>query len=82
MHDWWLKELVAVFGKVIFGRDDKTAVDSFNDIINELLFVFETPINLIVFTCSKVYYYVFVPKEKHNCAGVEQLVHDVEIRYF
>lgn len=57
---------------------------SVNDLayIDEVLGLFEDPVDLIVVACTCVDHYMFVPVEKHEGHLVVQFVHGVEIWYF
>jgi len=63
--------LVAVFGGVIFGSNDKTttlpraAVNSLDN-VDELLLVLESPIDLVVVASAQIDHDVLVPEEEHN----------------
>lgn len=47
--------------------------------VDELLLVVKNPVQFVVVTGAKIAHYVFVAEEEHDCAGVVQLVHGIEI---
>lgn len=72
------KRLVSVSGRVVFGTDDQTTaflgalVDSLGN-VDELLLVFENPVDLVVVSGSAVDHDVLVAEEEHDGAGIVQL---------
>ena len=71
--------LVAVFGRVVFGRDHqspalpRTAIHGLNN-VNELVRVIERPIDFVVISRSEINHDVLVSEEEHDRARIIQLV--------
>lgn len=69
---------------VVLGTDDQTtsllgtSVHRLED-IDELLLVFENPLDLVVVTSTQIDHHVFVSEEEHEGAWVVELVHLVEV---
>lgn len=67
--------LVSVSGGIILGTDDETAtlfgssVDGFDD-IDELLFIFEDPVEFVVVSGTEIAHHVFISEEEHDGARV------------
>lgn len=47
--------------------------------VDELLLVVQHPVQFVVVSGAEIAHDVFVAEEEHDCAGVVQLVHCVEI---
>lgn len=71
--------LVAIFGTVVFWRNYKTSpfpgttINSFNN-VNHFLFVFQSPVDLVVVTSSQINHDMFVSEEKHDGARIVQFI--------
>lgn len=69
--------LISISGRVVLGTDDQTTaflgalVDGLGD-VDELLFIFEDPVDLVVVSGAAVDHDVFVAEEKHDGAGIVQ----------
>ena len=76
--------LVPVSGGVVLGRDDQTTallrtfVDGFDD-INELLLVFEDPVEFVVVASTEITHHMFVAEEEHESDRIIELVHLLEV---
>lgn len=70
--------------RIILGADNqtatllRTAIDRFYN-VDELLFVLQNPLDLVVVASAQIDHHVFVSEEKHEGAFVVQLVHLVEV---
>lgn len=79
-----IKILITIFGGVILRGDDQTpplsrsSIHSFHN-VDELLLVFQSPIDLVVISRTEIDHNMFIAEEKHYRARVIQLVHSVEI---
>jgi hypothetical protein len=79
--------LVSVSSRVVLRADDKTTtlfrslVDGLND-INQLLLVFQHPVEFVVVTRSEIAHHVFVAEEEHDGHRVVEFVHLLEVGYF
>ena len=79
--------LVAIFGGIIFWGNYETTsllcatVHGF-DYVNHLLLIVERPIDLVVVPSAEVDHDMFITKKEHDCTGIVQLIHGVEIWYF
>lgn len=75
---------VPIARTVVLRTDDQTStlfralVDSFQDVDN-LLLIFQNPIQLIIVSRPKITHHVFISKEEHDGARVVELVHLLEI---
>ena len=71
-------------GKLTLGTLHQTpallgaTVDGLED-IDHLLLVEQLPIYLVIVSRSEITHHVFVSEEEHDCAGIVQLVHLVEV---
>lgn len=72
------------YGRLTLGTDDQTAallratVDGLDN-VDELLFVLEHPVELVVVAGAEIAHHVLVAEEEHDGDGVVQLVHLVEV---
>lgn len=70
---------------VILGTDDQTSallrplVNRLHD-IDQLLLVFQHPVQLVIVPCAKVTHHMLIAVEEHQCATVIKLIHLVEGR--
>ena len=76
--------LVPITSAVVLGRNHQTTsllrtlVDGFND-VDELLFVLQYPVHLVVVSGAEIAHHVFVAEEEHDGHRVVELVHLVEV---
>ncbi len=76
--------LVSISGRVVLRRDNQTPallctlVDCLDD-VDELLFVFEDPVEFVVVAGAKITHHVFVAEEEHKGNGVVEFVHLLEV---
>jgi len=76
--------LVSVSGGVILWADNQTttllctSVDGLND-IDQLLLVFQNPVQLIVVSRTEIAHHMLVSEEEHEGDGIVELVHLLEV---
>jgi len=79
-----VSSLVSVSSRVILRTHDQTStllgssVDGLDD-INQLLLVFQNPVQLVVVSGSEITHHVFVAEEEHDGHWIVELVHLVEV---
>jgi uncharacterized 2Fe-2S/4Fe-4S cluster protein (DUF4445 family) len=56
-----------------------TSIDCLNN-INQLLFILQHPVQLVVVSCAKITHHVLVAEEEHKRDGIVKFVHLVEVR--
>lgn len=77
--------LVSVSSRVVLRTNNQTSsllsssVDGLNN-INQLLFILQHPIQLVVITSSEITHHVLVAEEEHDGHGIVKFVHLVEVR--
>ena len=56
------------------------SIDGLDD-INQLLFIFEHPVQLVVVAGAKITHHMLVSEEEHECHRVVQFIHLFEVRH-
>jgi len=78
------KYLVAISGRIILRTNNKTStllstsVDRFNN-VDQLLLVFQHPVQLVIISRTKIAHHVLVAEEEHKRDGIVEFVHLVEV---
>lgn len=79
-----LKSLVSIPGRIVLRTNDQPPsllcplVDRFNN-INQLLFVLQHPVELVVVPCPEVTHHMLIAEEEHECDRIVEFVHLFEI---
>jgi hypothetical protein len=76
--------LVSVSGRVVLRTHDQSStllgssVDGLDD-VNQLLFVLQDPVQLVVVSGSEITHHVFVAEKEHDGHWIVELVHLIEV---
>jgi hypothetical protein len=76
--------LIAVSGRIVLGRNHqtppllRTLVDCLDN-VDELLLVFQHPIEFVVVAGAKIAHHVLVAEEEHQGDGVVEFIHLLEV---
>lgn len=76
---YFLNKLISIFSGIIFRGDNQTStfprppIHCLND-VNHFLFVFQSPVYLVVVSSAQIYHDVLIPKEEHHCTWIVQLI--------
>jgi len=78
------KHLVSISSGIILWTDDQTSAllcASINglDDVDQLLFILQNPVKLVIVTGTEIAHHVFVAEEKHYGDGVVEFIHLLEV---